>query len=59
LKEKQRSLGPKAIHEDKVETYGKDAYSTVKNQAGEFTRGTSSIQDDSRRGRPATAMNHE
>ena len=55
-------MPPKEIHEDIMETLGKESpsYNTVKKLAAEFERGRESVEDDGRSGRPkdATADEH-
>ena len=50
----KKGMPPKEIHEDFVETLGKESpsYSTVKKWAAEFKRGRGSIEDDGWCGRP-------
>ena len=48
----KKGMSPKEIHEDFMETLGKESpsYSTVKKWAAEFTRGRESTEDDERCG---------
>jgi histone-lysine N-methyltransferase SETMAR len=54
-------MSPKEIHEDFMDTLGKESpsYSTLKKWAAEFKRGRESIGDDERPGRPKDATNDE
>ena len=52
---------PKEIHEDFIETIGKESlsYSTVKTWAADFKRGRESADDDGRSDRPKDATANE
>ena len=61
IKYSLRRKYPKEIHEDFMETLGKDSpsYSTVKKGAAEFWRGKKSIEDDKLSGRSKEATTDE
>ena len=50
----EKGMPPKKIHEDFMETLGKESsfYSTLKKWAAEFKTGRESVEDDGRSGRP-------
>ena len=54
-------IAPKDIHADIVASFKDDApaLSTVQKWAAEFKRGSESLEDDPRSGRPATATTQE
>ena len=53
-------MPPKEIHEDFMETLGKESpYSSVKKQAAEYKRGRESVEDDGRSGRHKDAWADE
>ena len=57
----KRGMPPKGIHEDSMETLGKESpsYSTVKKWAAEFKRRRESVEDVGRSGRPKDATADE
>ena len=57
----KKGMPPKVIHEDFMETLGKESpsYSTVKNWAAEFKMGRDSVEDDGQSGRPKDATTDE
>ena len=57
----KKGMPPKEIHEDFMETRGKDSpsYSTEKKKAAEFKRGRESVEDDNRSDRPKDATGDE
>ena len=49
----QKGMPPKEIHEDFMETLGKESpYNKLKNWAAEFKRGRESVENDGRSDRP-------
>ncbi|XP_041364231.1 histone-lysine N-methyltransferase SETMAR-like [Gigantopelta aegis] len=56
-----KGLTPKDFHEDMVITIGEDdpSYSMVKKWAAEFKRGSESLEDNPRPGRPVTVTTQE
>ena len=57
----KKGMPPKKIHEDIMETLGKEShsYSTVKQWAAEFKRRRESVKDDRRSDRPKDAATDE
>ena len=55
------NVQPQQIHNQMVVVYGENApsYATVKRWAAEFRRGRTSLEDDSRSGRPSDAVCEE
>ena len=53
----KKGIPPKEIHDDFMETLGKESpsYSTVKRWAAEFKRDREIVEDDGRSGRPKDA----
>ena len=54
-------MPPKEIHEDLMETLGKEStsYSRIKKWASEFMRGRESVEDNGRIGRPKDVTTDE
>ena len=57
----KKGMPPKEIHEDFIETFGKESpsYTTVQKWAAEFKRGRESVEDDGRSGRTKDATPDE
>jgi transposase len=57
----KKGMSPKEIHEDFMDTLGKESpsYNIVKKWAAEFQKSRESIGDDERPGRPKEATNYE